>query len=76
MSWWFMKWYSYIQFWEQSDEFANLFIFVSFEELSYPIYPVGFQDFEVKDEPLEPDTVSSYAIKQNKYMLQSFILKQ
>ena len=24
-----------------------------------PIYPPDFQDVEVKDEPLEPDTVSS-----------------
>ena len=27
--------------------------------LGSPIYPPDFQDVEVKDEPLEPDTVSS-----------------
>ena len=26
--------------------------------LGSPIYPADFQDVEVKDEPLEPDTVS------------------
>ena len=35
-----------------------LFMFVLFEGLGSPIYPDDFQDVEVKDEPLEPDTVS------------------
>ena len=38
--------------------------------LGSPIYPPDFQDVEVKDEPLEPDTVSSKHISQN------LILKQ
>ena len=29
------------------------------DRLGFPIYPPDFQDVEVKDEPLEPDTVSS-----------------
>ena len=33
--------------------------------LSSPIYPPDFQDVEVKDEPLEPDTVSCKLIPQN-----------
>ena len=33
-------------------------MFVLFEGLGSPIYPDDFQDVEVKDEPLEPDTVS------------------
>ena len=36
-----------------------LFMFVLFEGLGSPIYRDDFQDVEVKDEPLEPDTVSS-----------------
>ena len=32
-------------------------MFVLFEGLGSPIYSNDFQDFEVKDEPLEPDTV-------------------
>ena len=43
--------------------FTSLFMFVLFEELGSPIYPDDFQDFEVKDEPLEPDTVS-FILKQ------------
>ena len=35
-----------------------LFKFVLFEGLDSPIYPDDFQDVVVKDEPLEPDTVS------------------
>ena len=35
---------------------AYLFLFVSFAGLGSPIYPDNFQDFEVKNEPLEPDT--------------------
>ena len=35
------------------------FMFALFEELDSPIYPDDFPDVEVKDEPLEPDTVSS-----------------
>ena len=38
--------------------------------LGSPIYPPDFQDVEVKDEPLEPDTVSL------KHILQNFIFKQ
>ena len=49
---------------------AKLSMFVSFEGLCSPIYPDDFQDVEVKDEPLEPDTVSC------KRILQSFKLKQ
>ena len=35
-----------------------------------PIHPPDFQDVDVKDEPLEPDTVSC------KHILQNLILKQ
>ena len=38
--------------------------------LDCPIYPPDFQDVEVKDEPLEPDTVSC------KHILQNLIFKQ
>ena len=33
-------------------------MFALFKELGSPIYPDDFKDVEVKDEPLEPDTVS------------------
>ena len=46
------------------------FLLVSFAELGSPIYPDHFQDVEVKDEPLENDTVSCEHIQQN------FILKR
>ena len=42
---------------------------VLFAELGSPIYPDNFQDVEVKDEPLEPDTVSC------EHMQPNFILK-
>ena len=38
--------------------------------LSSPIYPPDFQEVEVKDEPLEPDTVSC------KHILHNLALKQ
>ena len=38
--------------------------------LGSPIYPPDFQDVEVKDEPLEPDTVSC------KHILQNLLFKQ
>ena len=38
---------------------AYLFMFILFPELGSPNYPDDFQDFEVKNEPPEPDTVSS-----------------
>ena len=48
-------------------DLTYLFMFVLFAELGSPFYPDDFQDIEVKDEPLEPDTVSckilSYFLK-------------
>ena len=37
-------------------------MFIVVEELDFPVYPDDFQDVEVKDEPLEYDTVSCEAI--------------
>ena len=48
-------------------DLTYLFMFVLFAELGSPFYPDDFQDIEVKDEPLEPDTVGckilSYFLK-------------
>ena len=37
---------------------TDLFMFVLDEELDSPAYPENFQEVEVKDEPIEYDSVS------------------